>query len=299
MAGYTDIAFRRLCRELGAGLTTTEMVSVRGLLFEGAKTKSLTEISKCESPSSVQFFGSNPADFLLACQKGFLDGFDLIDINMGCPMPKITKNGGGSALLKDVASAAGIVKALVSCGKTVTVKVRLGIKDKINAVDFCRAIEDSGASMIVVHGRTAQQLYSGQADWDAIGEVASKLKIPVIGNGDILAPLDALTKLKTYPISGIMIGRGAISRPDIFDQCNNFPPMERWTQSGRGGLKNIILKHIDYTLQHFSESFTVHKLRKHFAYYFKGIPNIKDLKMFLLRCESVDKMIESIKNTEF
>jgi len=327
LAGYSDIAFRRLCRELGAGLTITEMVSVRGLLYESSKTRDLMTLADCESPSSLQLFGSNHNDFKEAANRGLIDGFDLIDINMGCPMPKITKNGDGSALLDNVENATKIVEALVACGKTVTVKVRLGKKDKANAINFCKAIEHAGASLITVHGRTAKQLYSGTADWEAIGEVANALKIPVVGNGDILTQQDILDKLATYPVAGVMIGRGAIARPNIFSQCTMHNAQctmnDKLLNEEQGiavgnkdnncalcivhcalknvhcALKEIILKHIDYTLENFNENFTVHKLRKHFAYYFRGVPNIKDLKMFLMRCDSVVEMRRAIEGAQF
>ena len=295
LAGYTDIAFRKICLELGAGLTTTEMVSVRGLLHESNKTADLLKLDALENLSCVQFFGSNPNDFLEVAKRGLLENFDLIDINMGCPMPKITKNGDGSALLDNQEAASSIVKALVSQKKTVTVKVRLGKKDKHNALNYCLNMQDAGASLITVHGRTAKQLYSGQADWDAIGEIANKLAVPVIGNGDIIDAQDVLDKIKTYKVSGVMIGRGAIARPDIFARAVALDSRVDLPKN-HPTLKEIMLRHVRYTLEHFNPQFTIHKLRKHFAYYLKGIKDIKDLKIQLITADCPNKMIDYIEN---
>ena len=291
MAGYTDIAFRKICKQLGAGLTVTEMVSVRGLVHGSVKTKDLMALDPLETPSCVQLFGSAYEDFSLAAQKNLIDGFDIIDINMGCPMPKIVKNGEGSALLSTPQKAADIVKALVALGKTVTVKVRLGQKDKGNAVDFCLRMQGAGASAITLHGRTAVQLYSGLADWDSIAEVAAKMSIPVIGNGDIKSTQDALSKLKTYSLSGIMLGRGALANPNIFFELNNLCGIENPLVGDTAlgvplSLQQIMLNHLNYTLEHFSEQYTIHKLRKHFAYYLKGITGIGKIKAALLTASS-------------
>ena len=286
LAGFTDIAFRRLCRDFGAGLTTTEMVSVRGLIYGSEKTKTLLRLADNETPSAVQLFGNEPKDFSRALSKAELRGFDLIDINMGCPMPKITKNGDGSALLAKPGLAAAIVEACVNAGRTVTVKVRLGIEEKSGALDFCRRLESAGAALITLHGRTAKQMYTGVADWEAIGNIAAKLKIPVIGNGDVVSRADAENKLKTYPAAGLMIGRGALGRPGIFAADGTHPP----------SLKQTILKHIAYSLEYFPADYTVKTLRKHFVWYLKGIPDIKELKTQINRITDAKTLIAAIES---
>lgn len=284
LAGYTDISFRRLCKDFGAGLTVTEMISVRGLNYGGEKTQSLLRLSQNETPSAVQLFGSDPGDFVAALSKKSLQNFDLVDINMGCPMPKVTKNGDGSALLADPRLAAAIVAACAALGRTVTVKVRLGIDGKENAVDFCRGLESAGAAAVTVHGRTAQQMYSGKADWDAIGNIAAKLKIPVIGNGDVLKE-NVGEKLSTYPVAGLMIGRGALGNPDIFSVLSG---------KEKTNLKEKMLKHIAYSLEYFPESYTVKTLRKHFVWYLKGVPDTKELKAALVKMTRAKDIIAAL-----
>lgn len=287
LAGYTDIAFRRLARQFGAGLTITEMVSTRGLVRENKKTEQLLQLAENETPSCVQLFGSNPNDFVVAINSPALQNFDIIDINMGCPMPKVTKNKDGSALLDEPKLASAIVKAAAGTGRNITVKVRLGKTDNKNAVDFCKMIQDSGAKMVTVHGRTVKQLYSGKADWDAIGEIATALDIPVIGNGDISSVTEANFRLENYGVSGIMIGRGAIGKADIFSFI-----------AGEGGMpaKDMILAHIDYSLQYFSEFYTICSMRKHIACYLKGLPDTKAIKDQINRTASADELIDIIKN---
>ncbi len=290
LAGYTDIAFRRLCRDAGAGLTITEMVSTRGLVRENKKTELLLQLAPNETPSCVQLFGSDPDDFVKSIESDALKNFDIIDINMGCPMPKVTKNSDGSALLDDPALASKIVEASAKTGRNITVKVRLGKTDNKNAVDFCKMIQDSGAKMVTVHGRTVKQLYSGTADWDTIGEIANALSIPVIGNGDISSVADANFRLANYGVAGIMIGRGAIGKADLFSFINGGEGMP---------VKQLMLKHIDYSLQYFSEFYTVCSMRKHIACYLKGLPDTKAIKDKANHTSSANELIELIQNANF
>jgi len=285
MAGYTDIAFRRLCRDFGAALTATEMVSAKGLLHGSLKTAALLNIAADETPSCAQLFGADANDFAAALQHNALAHFDIIDINMGCPMPKITKSGGGSALLSNPSAAAGIVEACAKAGRTVTVKVRLGKDNGQNALSFCRMLQNAGAAAIAVHGRTAAQLYTGKADWDAIGTIAAALKIPVIGNGDVLSINEAEEKLSTYPIAGILIGRGALRNPAVF------------SHTAQPKLKEIILQHIAYSLMYFPARYTLLTLRKHFAYYFKGVLHGKEIKEQWLKASNPDTLMQLIKDT--
>ncbi len=287
LAGYTDIAFRRLCRDYGAGLTATEMVSVRGLCYGNEKTCELLRLADNETPSCVQLFGSDKEFFVRAIGLKALEKFDIIDINMGCPMPKITKNGDGSALMKDVKKAAAIVEACAKTGRNITVKMRIGW-DEINAVEFARAMQDGGAKLVAVHGRTAQMLYGGKADWDVIAAVASALDIPVIGNGDIETTAGAEYALAHSGCAGIMIGRGALGQPDIF---------ARLTGGDAENLAEIILKHIAYMRDNFPERYVVANMRKHLACYLKGVPDTKKLRQDVNAIEDLDLLVNRIKET--
>lgn len=287
LAGYTDVAFRRLMRDFGAGLTTTEMVSVKGLYYKSKNTRELLTVAENEKPSCVQLFGSDKEFFVRALDSEELKNFDIIDINMGCPMPKVTKNGDGSALMKDVKKAAGIVEACAKKGRPVTVKIRLGW-DEINAAEFARALQDFGASLIAVHGRTARMLYGGRADWDAIASVAAAVSVPVIGNGDIKTVTEAEFALNNYGVAGIMIGRGALGNPDIFSAL-----------CGResGTLLEIILRHIDYMREYFSERYIVTNMRKHLACYLKGVPDTKLLRQYVNSASSLDGLVCELNKT--
>ncbi|MCL2796443.1 MAG: tRNA dihydrouridine synthase DusB [Firmicutes bacterium] len=315
MAGYTDLAFRRLCRDAGAGLTTTEMVSVRGFVHNSKNTAQLLALADNETPSCVQLFGSDPADFSAALSLPALEKFDIIDINMGCPMPKITRNGDGSELLKNPKLAAEIVEACVKStqisGRPVTVKTRLGISDKQNTVDFCRALESAGASAVAVHGRTVKQLYGGAADWEAIGTVAAALKVPVIGNGDVSSREEAMDRIKDYGVAGVIVGRGAIGNPGIFlsgqwtvdsgqlldgDDSISTGKAQPSTVNRQPSTKKNLLRHIGYALEAFPERYVVTSLRKHFVYYLKGIPGVKDLKAELCRITDAKTLIAAIES---
>ena len=257
MAGYTDIGMRRLAKEYGAGLTVTEMISVKGLLHEGKKTVEMLRLHDSENPSCVQLFGSEPDEFyrvINECRE--LDKFDIIDINMGCPVPKVVNQGEGSALMKDVARAQKIV---VACKKAtdrpVSVKFRLGW-DSNTAIEFAQAMQDSGADMVCVHGRTKEQLYRGNSDIDAVLEVKKHIQIPLTASGDI----SEKNYEKFVLADGLMIGRGAIGHADIF----------RIIQGGeKEDVYTLIKKQIAYTLEYFPERYVVANMRKHYAYYFK------------------------------
>ncbi len=287
LAGYTDVAFRRLCRDFGVGLTTTEMVSVKGLCYGSENTRELLATADNETPSCVQLFGSDKEFFVRAINSPELEKFDIIDVNMGCPMPKITKNGDGSALMKDVRKAAGIIEACAKTGRNVTVKMRTGWDD-VNAVEFAKAAQDAGAKLVAVHGRTAKMMYGGKADWDVIASVAAALKIPVIGNGDIKTVGEAEFALGNYGVAGVMIGRGALGHPDIF---------ARLCGADGGRLVDIILKHIEYMCGYFPERYVVTNMRKHLACYLKGVPDTKRLRQEVNFTENLSELVEKIKET--
>lgn len=287
LAGYGDIAFRRLCRDFGASLTTTEMVSVKGLVYGNEKTEELLKLAPNETPSCVQLFGSDPEFFTRALELPELAGFDIIDINMGCPVPKVTKCGEGSALMKNIPLAAEIVEACVKAagGRPVTVKHRLGFGSRINAVEFASAMYNSGAAAITLHGRTAAEGYSGTADWDMIAKVAAAVKCPVIGNGDVCNEADVARAL-ALGCGGVAIGRGALGNPLVFGG-KKIP------------LKEVILKHINYSLNYLGERVAVSTMRKHLCKYFSGVPGTKELKAAANSATSGAQLIELIRNAEF
>lgn len=269
LAGFTDIAFRRLCKESGVGLTVTEMVSISGLKYGNEGTEILLRRVLCETPCAVQLFGSDPETFAFVLgQRECLEPFDVIDINMGCPMPKVTKQGAGSALLKDKVRASEIVRACVeSAHRPVTVKMRLGIDDAFGAEEFALALESAGAAAVVVHGRTARQLYSGSADWQAIARVKNALSIPVVGNGDVADKASFKACIEASGVDGVMIGRGALGNSQVFAEI-----------LGRDRLdfKTAALRHIDYMREYFSDEYAAKAFRKHAVHYFKGVPRSKD-----------------------
>ena len=223
MAGVTDLAFRQICRELGAGLTVTEMVSAKALCYQDRKTRSLLRLGPGEHPAGVQIFGSDAACMAeAACMAAELSGADFIDINMGCPAPKIVNNGDGSALMKDPELASKVIAAVVNAVDVpVTVKFRKGWDEKsVNCVEFAKMAEQSGAAAITLHGRTRSQQYSGTADWDAIREVKQAVCIPVFANGDVAEPEDAVRILAHTGADGVMIGRGSLGDPWLFERAN-------------------------------------------------------------------------------
>lgn len=285
LAGYGDIAFRRLCRDYGASLTVTEMVSAKGLVYGNEKTNVLLRLAPNESPSCVQLFGSEPEVFYKAIKLDELKNFDIIDINMGCPVPKITKCGEGSALMADEMRASEIVKACVSAagGRPVTVKHRLGISDaKRNAPEFAAKMQEAGAAAITVHGRTAEQGYGGVADRSYIMETAKAVTIPVIGNGDIASRADALFMIENCGCAGAAIGRGALGNPAIF------------SGKSKKDMLGIILKHLDYALYYFPESVAVRSFRKHACKYLSGISGTKELRLKINSVLSADELKKAL-----
>lgn len=225
MAGVTDISFRGLCKEMGCGLVYTEMVSAKALYYGSENTQTLLRIADEEKPVAAQIFGREPDVMARICEEYLNNREDIciIDINMGCPAPKIVKNGEGSALMKEPELAYDIVRTIKKVStKPVTVKFRKGFdEDNINAVEFAKGMEQAGADAIAVHGRTRKQMYQGKADWDIIKRVKDSVSIPVIGNGDVFSPEDAIRMKRTTNCDGIMIARGSQGNPWIFRQINN------------------------------------------------------------------------------
>lgn len=282
MAGYGDIAFRRLCRDYGAALTTTDMVSCKGLLYNNERTLEMLRLAPNESPSSVQLFGGEPDVFRRAVERPEIRAFDIVDINMGCPVPKVVRNGEGSALGADIPRAAACAAAAVKyAGRPVTVKIRLGFGEHdFTAPTLARALESEGVAAIAVHGRTAWQMYRGTADWEKIAAVKAAVKIPVIGNGDITSATDIRYRLQT--VDAVMIGRGALGHPELFAEVAGEPadvPM-----------KAVIFRHIEYMLAYFPPAYTVANMRKHLHCYLHGVPGTKELKAAVNRTNDIEEM---------
>jgi len=265
MAGYTDIGFRYLCRKYGASMTYTEMVSIKGLDYNNENTKDLLLIHDIEKPSAVQLFGTDIDAYLRVLSGDSLKIFDIIDINMGCPVRKIVSNGDGSALMKNIPLSKKIVKAVKSSGKAVSVKIRSGF-DTVNAPEFAKALEDAGADAITVHARTRERFYSGEADWNVIKAVKSSVKIPVIGNGDVKCYGD-IKRMKDYTgCDGVMIGRAALGNPYIF------------SDKTPSDLKGDIMTHINMMLQNISPQVVTNLMKKHLCFYGKFLKSTKSLR---------------------
>jgi nifR3 family TIM-barrel protein len=276
MAGFTDQAYRMISKRFGCGLVCSEMVSDLGLVYDQQKTKRMLAVAPEERPISVQIFGSEPAAMAKAAQLAWeISQCEILDINMGCPTPKIVKNGEGSALMQDIPLAAAIVKAVVQAVPIpVTVKMRKGWDDEHPAaVRLVQAVEAVGAAAVAVHGRTREQFYSGQADWQAIAEVKAAVSIPVIGNGDITRPEDALAMLEQTGCDGVMVGRGALGRPWLFQQIVDLLQTGAYSPDPAPEQRlQIALQHLRLTASFKGEYTAIREMRKTLAGYVKGLP---------------------------
>ncbi len=281
MAGVTDLPFRVLCREHGAGLLGMEMISAKAVLYGNKNTESLLELDPEERPVSLQLFGSDPVIISEIARRIEERPFDILDINMGCPVPKVVNNGEGSALMKQPLLVGKIIeKTVQAISKPVTVKIRKGYSDAdTNAVEIAHIAEQSGAAAITVHGRTREQFYAGLADWDIIAAVKDAVKIPVIGNGDVTDGPSAAAMLHKTRCDGIMIGRAARGNPWIFEQVAAYleegqeiakPPLQE--------VREVILKHAAWLLQYKGEYTGIREMRKHVAWYTAGYPHSAGLR---------------------
>lgn len=291
MAGITDLPFRLICKEFGAGMVYTEMVSAKGLLYDSDKSKILLAIKEAEHPVGAQLFGSDPKILSDMAKVVCESDVDFIDINMGCPAPKITKNGEGSALLKNPELIGEIVHAVAhAVDKPLSIKIRKGFDDTcINAVEVAKIIEQAGASLLTIHGRTREQFYSGTADWGIIKQVKDAVNIPVIGNGDIKEPEDAKKMMELTGCDGVMIARAAQGNPWIFMRTNHYlatgevlpePTLEERIP--------IILKHADMLVKHKGDFTGVREMRTHLTSYVKGIHGATGFRRRLTTVETLD-----------
>ncbi|HEY8499712.1 MAG TPA: tRNA dihydrouridine synthase DusB [Clostridia bacterium] len=297
MAGITDMPFRRLCARFGAGLTYTEMVSAKGIYYNDKKTGRLTITHPDEAPCAVQIFGSEPNIMAEAVQVfNERDDIALIDINMGCPTPKIVKNGEGCALMQNEKLASEIIKAVVKASKKpVTVKFRKGF-DRINAVEFARMAEGSGAAAVAVHGRTREQLYSGKADWDIIARVKQSVSIPVIGNGDVRTPEDAVKMFEQTGCDAVMVGRGALGNPWIFKKILQYIYNGELAPNPDNAEKyRIIKEHYEMMIEIKGEKTAVNEMRKHIAWYIKGMPGASNMRAEIMRVSLVGDALEMLE----
>lgn len=293
MAGITDLPFRMICKRYGCGFVYSEMVSAKGLYYGDKKTSTLLAIDDIEKPCAVQIFGSEPHIMAQIAEKAAATGASVIDINMGCPTPKIVNNGDGSALMKNPKLAGEIVKAVsAAINLPVTVKIRKGWDDScVNAVEFAKVLEDNGASAIAVHGRTSRQFYSGEADWDIIRDVKSSLSIPVIGNGDVKKPEDVLKILDYTGCDGVMIGRAAQGNPFIFKQINELITTGKvlYEPSTQDRISQAI-EHVEMLVEFKGESRGIKEARKHVAWYIKGLPQNAKLKEKIFKINNLEQM---------
>lgn len=293
MAGVTDLPFRLLCKEQGAGLLCMEMVSARAIYYGNRNTEALLAIDERETPVSLQLFGSDP-DIISEMAKRIEERpFSILDINMGCPVPKVAGNGEGCALMKNPALVEAIVsKTVKAIQKPVTVKIRKGFdQDHVNAVEIAKIAEASGAAAVAVHGRTREQYYQGKADWEIIRQVKEAVRIPVIGNGDVRSPESALSMLRETGCDGIMIGRGAQGNPWIFGQILHFLETgEEKAGPQTEQVKEMILRHARLLVEYKGSYTGIREMRKHVAWYTAGFPHSAKLRARVNEVESLEQL---------
>ena len=299
MAGVTDLPFRLLCKEQGAGLLCMEMVSAKGIMYNNKNTKFLLTIDERERPVSLQLFGSD-ADIISEQAKRIEElPFDILDINMGCPVPKIVNNGDGSALMKNPRLAGEIIeKTARAIQKPVTIKIRKGFDDAhINAVEMAHIAQESGAAAIAVHGRTREQYYSGKADWEIIRKVKEAVHIPVIGNGDVWTPQDAIDMRKQTGCDGVMIGRGAQGNPWIFKQILHYEQTgELLEKPSPQEVTEMILHHAKMQMEFKGEYIGMREIRKHAAWYTAGYKNSAKLRGKINETETYEELKELLSH---
>ena len=293
MAGVTDLPFRLLCKEQGAGLLCMEMISAKALQYKNRNTKALLQIDPREYPVSLQLFGADP-DIISEQAKAIEElPFQILDINMGCPVPKVVKNGEGSALMKNPRLVYDVVyKTVRAISKPVTVKIRKGFDEEhVNAVEIAKIIEEAGGAAVAVHGRTREQYYSGKADWDIIRQVKEAVSIPVIGNGDVTGSLAAEQLLEETGCDGVMIGRGCQGNPWIFRELNEYEETGKVPhRPSKKEIKEMMLRHAQLQIELKGDYLGIREMRKHVAWYTKGMEGSAKLRDEINRVESYEEL---------
>ena len=299
MAGVTDLPFRLICKEQGAGLLCMEMISAKAVHYNNKNTESLMEIHPDEMPVSLQLFGSEPEIMAETAARIEERPFAILDINMGCPVPKVVNNREGSALMKNPKLAGEIIGAVVKAiSKPVTVKIRKGFDDDhVNAVEMAKIAEANGASAVAVHGRTREQYYAGKADWDIIRQVKEAVSIPVIGNGDVTDAVTAARMFDETGCDGIMVGRASRGNPWIFREINTYLDTgELIGKPSKAEIRDTILRHAALQLQFKGEYTAIREMRKHVAWYTTGLPHSAKLRQMVNAMETIAELEEGIQS---